>query len=877
MFRLCIPDRVAIFVGIFSTILCAVSYSQFAIAKPKSTSSSRESSEHAEWTKGFQNRTYIDSEGVAHRYMMFVPYRRLPNERLPLLIYLNGFGANGSDGILPLKDGVAPIIWESRHRFPFVVIWPQCKKGDVWSSESQSTKLAMLIATEVENEFRTDPDRVFLSGISTGGRGAWTIAAAHPDRIAAAIPISAHVSDADVLRISESELPIWSYAVDLDGNQIAESNSTAHFGFLKHGQSPFYTELGIKEVFSKWVHNGWDFAYRNGGLYRWLANQTRSRRAVRSLPFELLEPSAFPSRVSSSQDQGLSFKSAEQKVDAPSDSVIRNPTTLSEVSIRGVKEVHLEFLPQAGTKRFGIGLLGRRTGDAPEAGDVIDLAIDDLSSSGAYSWPSSRCLQSASPFAERAICVGAWNDLRISFDSEHISVDLNGWNLVRHVPLSTPDANIGFVAVGDPGTSVQIRNVRIRRDPAAESTTNREATAAEPTSTAVNQFETVDMASIGTAWKKREAAFANIEVTWDEGDECRFASELFRPGLTDQPQNPSQTVSRLSLSPEALRYSTVWPYGLMNLWRKCRVECLSSSDEFKQALATKFEIPDEHPFGTLRWNVHCTIDQRTDVVLTDNDRGLGAVQFSGIDIWNDRPGDLDEVSWHAPALALHPLSARGIHCQLDQCQLISTSAQVAGCQTIVIEETTRSNASSFNRRFWLDPLREFVILRATTTVVGEFRSQVDIEYLQDKHQHWIPKSWKLIARPDDPAPAVQERFPGDELVFEIGSAKNVECIVDGLQQDSPLPSKIPVGAIVFDQATNEWARQTAADQQKPLTPYEVKVLVLGKQLHQRVSLFSQYSWRFYVGAAATLTLLFRLVFIARTLAKKKALSSSEGC
>jgi predicted peptidase len=84
---------------------------------------------------GYITKMFVDEDGTRHPYVVFVPYSMRASDRLPLMIYLNGWGENGNDGIMPLKNGMAQAIWEQRADFPFVVMWPQCDKGDAWTRE----------------------------------------------------------------------------------------------------------------------------------------------------------------------------------------------------------------------------------------------------------------------------------------------------------------------------------------------------------------------------------------------------------------------------------------------------------------------------------------------------------------------------------------------------------------------------------------------------------------------------------------------------------------------------------------------------------------------------------------------------------------------
>jgi len=66
---------------------------------------------------------------------------------------------------------------------------PQCKTNSWWS-EPAMEELALATLTAASKEFKGDPKRTYLAGLSTGGDGSWTLAAQHPNKFAAVAPIS---------------------------------------------------------------------------------------------------------------------------------------------------------------------------------------------------------------------------------------------------------------------------------------------------------------------------------------------------------------------------------------------------------------------------------------------------------------------------------------------------------------------------------------------------------------------------------------------------------------------------------------------------------------------------------------------------------------
>ena len=63
-------------------------------------------------------------------------------------------------------------------------LFPQSQRVD-WRAGSPDARRALDILAEVEKDYRIDPCRVYLTGISMGGYGTWSLAARYPDRWAA--------------------------------------------------------------------------------------------------------------------------------------------------------------------------------------------------------------------------------------------------------------------------------------------------------------------------------------------------------------------------------------------------------------------------------------------------------------------------------------------------------------------------------------------------------------------------------------------------------------------------------------------------------------------------------------------------------------------
>src|SRR5258708_23958128 len=136
---------------------------------------------------GFLDRT-VSVSGTEYRYQVFVPANFTQKKTWPVVLFLHGSGERGDDGLIQTDVGIGHAIRLSNSRLPFIVVMPQCRKEKIWGdSAMQAQALAALDATI--KEFHGDRNRVYLTGLSMGGDGTWEIAATHPGRFAALIPI----------------------------------------------------------------------------------------------------------------------------------------------------------------------------------------------------------------------------------------------------------------------------------------------------------------------------------------------------------------------------------------------------------------------------------------------------------------------------------------------------------------------------------------------------------------------------------------------------------------------------------------------------------------------------------------------------------------
>lgn len=218
-----------------------------------------------------------------------LPYRLLrpkdldDTRRYPLVIFFHGAGERGDDNVKPLVHGMNDFASDDvMAKYPCFVIAPQCPTGLQWvdtpwtadahTMQDKPTKpmrLSLELITSLQSEFKIDEDRLYVTGLSMGGFGAWDAIQRHPARFAAAVPICGGGDPAFAKQLAN--LPVWAFHGDADG-VVKPNRSRDMIAALKAaGGAPKYTEYpGVG-------HNSWAATYANREMYDWLFRQKRSK------------------------------------------------------------------------------------------------------------------------------------------------------------------------------------------------------------------------------------------------------------------------------------------------------------------------------------------------------------------------------------------------------------------------------------------------------------------------------------------------------------------------------------------------------------------------------------------------------------------------
>jgi len=208
---------------------------------------------------GFVNKIYKDGDANI-KYVVFVPKSYDGKKEFPVILFLHGAGETGSDGEKQVKVGLGKAIKDKKEDFPFIAVFPQSQKR-TWGAASSDGKRAIAILDEVQKDYKTDKKRVYLTGLSMGGYGTWSLATAHPTRWAAIAPICGGGDPKSAEKIKD--IPCWCFHGDADTAVKVERSREMIKALKDAGGSPRYDEYaGVG-------HNSWDRAYATAELYPW--------------------------------------------------------------------------------------------------------------------------------------------------------------------------------------------------------------------------------------------------------------------------------------------------------------------------------------------------------------------------------------------------------------------------------------------------------------------------------------------------------------------------------------------------------------------------------------------------------------------------------
>lgn len=199
-----------------------------------------------------------------YSYVLRFPENFKKNKKYPLVVFLHG-GINSTprklnSRILTVNSFFIP------ENDQYIIASP-IKLGIDWSPK----KIQDVIA-DIESQLKIDKKRIYLTGLSMGGRGTFIVAAELPDLFAAIMPLSPHHTPYSYLNLASkvSHLPIFLHH--------SRNDKTSKFSVAEK-MSDELKKLNANMLFDigNFGHYGWNKIYKNPENINWLISWKKSK------------------------------------------------------------------------------------------------------------------------------------------------------------------------------------------------------------------------------------------------------------------------------------------------------------------------------------------------------------------------------------------------------------------------------------------------------------------------------------------------------------------------------------------------------------------------------------------------------------------------
>jgi predicted peptidase len=210
-------------------------------------------------------------------YLLYLPPDYVSDKSpKPVLIFLHGVGERGTDlqGVYGWgPDGQILRVPGFKERYPFIGIAPQCAEPTRWENP-EAYKTVVAIIKEVLATYNADKDRVYLTGLSMGGRGTWETALEAPELFAAIAPISSIAVRPEEAAQKLKKVNLWIICGANDGGYTVGSKQMNEV-MTKAG------ELEVKfTMHPNRGHDVWTDYYPTEKLYTWFLTCKRGQKPV---------------------------------------------------------------------------------------------------------------------------------------------------------------------------------------------------------------------------------------------------------------------------------------------------------------------------------------------------------------------------------------------------------------------------------------------------------------------------------------------------------------------------------------------------------------------------------------------------------------------
>jgi len=207
------------------------------------------------------------TKDLSCKYLLFLPEGYGKGEKKwPLMMFLHGANKRGGDLNKAMRQG-PPKIAAGRKDFTFIVVSPQCPPGDRWTKK---TEVLIHLLDDIVARYDVDTERIYLTGLSMGGYGTWSLASEYPERFAAIAPICGGGERYMANRLKD--MPVWAFHGAKDKVVPVKESEEMVDAIKARGGNARLT------VYPDAGHDSWTKTYDNPELYDWFLEHRKSKK-----------------------------------------------------------------------------------------------------------------------------------------------------------------------------------------------------------------------------------------------------------------------------------------------------------------------------------------------------------------------------------------------------------------------------------------------------------------------------------------------------------------------------------------------------------------------------------------------------------------------
>lgn len=198
-----------------------------------------------------------------YNYWINLPGDSILKSNPPILIFLHGRSLSGTDLNKVKQYGVISEIEKGR-KIPAIVIAPQVASG-AWDPDKLLTLLG-----DIQSQYATDTNRVYVCGMSLGGYGTLHFIGKHADKITAGVALCGGGNSKDACNLST--VPLWIQHGTADKPvPVSESrNIVKAIKACDGGNNLIYKEIAGAS------HGAMEREFRSDAMYDWLFSKTKA-------------------------------------------------------------------------------------------------------------------------------------------------------------------------------------------------------------------------------------------------------------------------------------------------------------------------------------------------------------------------------------------------------------------------------------------------------------------------------------------------------------------------------------------------------------------------------------------------------------------------